>query len=191
MSGAVVPHKVHFTGENSFLCLKAEEGGAQTTTCTHWRGLISPAGPGHVLFLKSDATDGEVRAYSDNEGFARFIQIIEETLNPDSFADKSLPLIAAKFSHSGDIGSTFTETISYAGGDIVMRWSDMGEPFMLAAAPEDDIVGDWGVYSCLTPARTAVLDVAGRRAAGKTYPKDMAGHPSGMSCLAWSETWLR
>ncbi|HJN61848.1 MAG TPA: hypothetical protein QF630_12475, partial [Alphaproteobacteria bacterium] len=91
----------------------------------------------------------------------------------------------------GDIGSTFTETISYAGGDIVMRWSDMGEPFMLAAAPEDDIVGDWGVYSCLTPARTAVLDVAGRRAAGKTYPKDMAGHPSGMSCLAWSETWLR
>ncbi len=100
-------------------------------------------------------------------------------------------LIAAKFSHSGDIGSTFTETISYAGGDIVMRWSDMGEPFMLAAAPEDDIVGDWGVYSCLTPARTAVLDVAGRRAAGKTYPKEMAGHPSGMPCLAWSETWLR
>ena len=188
---AVVPHKVLFTGENSFLCLKADEGGAETTTCTHWRGLISPVGPGHVLFLKSDATDGEIRAYTDNEGFARFIQTIEETLHPDSFADKKLPLIAANFSHSSDFGSTSTETISLAEGDIVMRWSDMGEPFMLAATPEDDICGDWGVYSCLTPAGTAMLDVAGRRAAGKTYPSEMAGHPSGMSCLAWSDTWVR
>ena len=187
----VVLQKVRFTGENSFLCLRAEEGGAETTTSTHWRGLISPAGPGHVLFLKSDATDGEIRAYSDNEDFARFIQTIEETLHPDSFADKSLPLIPAKFSNSGDIGSTFVETISTADGDIVMRWSDMGEPFMLAAAPEEDMLGDWGVYSCLTPAGTATLDVGGRRAAGKTYPSEMAGHPSGMSCLAWSETWVR
>lgn len=187
----VVPQKVHFTGENSFLCLKAEEGGAETTTCTHWRGLISPAGPGHVLFLTSDATDGEIRAYSDNESFARFIQTIEETLHPDSFANKDLPIIPAKFSNSGDFGSTYSEIISSAEGDIVMSWSDMGEPFMLAAAPEDDLVGDWGVYSCLTPAGTATLDVAGRRAAGKTYPNEMAGHPSGMSCLAWSETWVR
>ena len=95
MSGAIVPHKVHFTGENSFLRLSAEEGGAETTTCSHWRGLISPAGPGHVLFVQSDATDGEIRIYSDNEGFARFIQTIEETLHPDSFADKELPLIEA------------------------------------------------------------------------------------------------
>jgi hypothetical protein len=191
MSSPVVPQKVYFTGENSFLCLKTEEGGAETTTCTHWRGLISPAGPGHVLFLKSDATDGEIRAYTDNEGFARFIQTIEETLHPDSFADKNLPLIAAKFSNSGDIGSTFIETISSAEGDITMSWSDMGEPFMLAAAPGSGVVGDWGVYSCLTPAGTATLDVAGRRAAGKTYPNEMASHPSGMSCLAWSETWVR
>jgi hypothetical protein len=40
MSDAAVPHKVHFTGENSFLRLCAEEGGADTTTCAHWRGLI-------------------------------------------------------------------------------------------------------------------------------------------------------
>jgi len=191
MSSAIVPHKVHFTGENSFLRLRAEEGGSETTTCAHWRGLISPAGPGHVLFLQSDATDGEIRAYCDNEGFARFIQTIEETLHPDSFANKELPLIEASFSNAGDIGSTFTETISSADGEIVMRWSDMGEPYMLAIAPGNEMTGEWGVYSCLTPAATAVLDVAGRRAAGKTYPDMMAGHPSGMSCLAWSETWVR
>ena len=191
MSDAVVPFKVHFTGENSFLRLSAEEGGADTTTCAHWRGLISPAGPGHVLFLQSDATDGEIRVYSDNEGFARFIQIIEETLHPETFANKDLPIIAAKFSNSGDIGSSFTEAVSSAEGEIIMRWSDMGEPFMLAVAPGGEMLGEWGVYSCLTPAKTASLTVAGRAAAGKTYPDTMAGHPSGMSCLAWSETWVR
>lgn len=191
MSGAIVPHKVHFTGENSFLRLKTEEGGEDTTTCAHWRGLISPAGPGHVLFLQSDATDGGIRVYSDNEGFARFIQIIEETLHPKTFANKDLPIIAAKFSNSGDIGTSFTETVSSAEGEIVMRWSDMGEPYMLAVAPGNDMTGEWGVYSCLTPAAMASLTVAGRAAAGKTYPDTMVGHPSGMSCLAWSETWVR
>ena len=191
MSGAIVPHKVHFTGENSFLRLKTEEGGEDTTTCAHWRGLISPAGPGNVLVLQSDVTDGGIRVYSDNEGFARFIQIIEETLHPKTFANKDLPIIAAKFSNSGDIGTSFTETVSSAEGEIVMRWSDMGEPYMLAVAPGNDMTGEWGVYSCLTPAATASLTVAGRAAAGKTYPDTMAGHPSGMSCLAWSETWVR
>ncbi len=191
MSGAIVPHKVHFTGENSFLRLSAEEGGAETTTCSHWRGLISPAGPGHVLFVQSDATDGEIRVYSDNEGFARFIQTIEETLHPDSFADKELPLIEAGFSSSGDFRSSFAETVSSAEGDIVMRWSDLGEPYMLALAPGNEMTGDWGVYSCLTPAATAALTVAGRTAKGRTFADMMAGHPSSMSCLAWSETWVR
>ena len=191
MSSAIVPHKVHFTGENSFLRLTTEEGGADTSTCAHWRGLISPAGPGHVLFLQSDATDGEIRIYSDNEGFARFIQIIEETLYPNSFANKELPIIAAKFSNSGDIGTSFVENVSYDQGEIVLRWSDIGEPYLLAIAPGNDMTGEWGVYSCLTPAATASLSVAGRTAAGKTYPDTTAGHPSGMSCLAWSETWVR
>jgi hypothetical protein len=47
MSNPVAPQKVYFIGENSFLCLKVEEGGAETTIYTHWRGLISPAEPGH------------------------------------------------------------------------------------------------------------------------------------------------
>jgi hypothetical protein len=188
---AIVPHAVHFTGENSFVQLRAEQNGPTTTTCAHWRGLISPAGPGHVLFVQSDATDGEIRVYADSEGFARFIQTIEETLHPETFANKELPIVPAEFSRAGDIGSTYREIVNSADGELVMEWRDLGEPYMLAVAPGNDLTGEWGVYSCLTPAGTASLTIAGRAAAGKTYPDVMAGHPSGLSCIAWSETWVR
>ena len=188
---AIVPYAVQFTGENSFVRLRTEEGGPDTTSCAHWRGLISPAGPGHVLFVQSDATDDEIRVYSDNEGFARFIQVIEETLHPDSFADKSLPIISAEFSRSGEISSSYREIVTSTEGELVMEWSDIGEPYMLAVAPGNDLTGEWGVYSCLAPAGTSSLTVAGRAAAGQTYPDMMAGHESGLSCIAWSETWVR
>ena len=48
---AIDPNKVHFTGENSFLRLRTEADGPETTVCAHWRTLISPAGPGTCLFL--------------------------------------------------------------------------------------------------------------------------------------------
>jgi len=55
---AIDPNKVQFTGENSFLRLRNEADGPETTVCAHWRTLISPAGPGTCLFLRSDASGG-------------------------------------------------------------------------------------------------------------------------------------
>ncbi len=57
------PNQVRLTGENSFIRLSLVEGGPQTTRVSHWRVLWSPGGPGHVLFIKSDVTDDEVRVY--------------------------------------------------------------------------------------------------------------------------------
>ena len=67
----------------------------------------------------------------------------------------------------------------------------MGEPFMLTLPPDNDDTGPWAVYSCLTPCRTATLEVAGTRAQGGAYENVMFGRPASSSCLAWSETWLR
>ncbi len=36
--------------------------------------LLSPGGPGHVLFLKSDVTGDQVRIYSDNLAMTRWLQ---------------------------------------------------------------------------------------------------------------------
>jgi hypothetical protein len=185
------PSKVQFTGENSFIRLKESADGPDTTVVAHWRGLISPGGPGHVLFIQSDATDGKIKVYADSESFARWIQILEETLHPKTFADKSLPIIKASFSRSGDFRSSYTETAESAEGKVVMTWSEIGEPYLLRLDPNNDMTRQWGVYSCLTPVGKATLTVNGKAAKGRTFPDKMAGHPSGTSCLAWSETWLK
>ena len=68
------PNQIRLTGENSFIRLVQEEGGDETTRVSHWRILYSPSGAGHVLFLKSDLTDDEVRIYSDNIAMTRWLQ---------------------------------------------------------------------------------------------------------------------
>ena len=47
------PNQVRLTGENSFIRLSQDEGATQTTRSSHWRILLSPAGPGHVFFSRA------------------------------------------------------------------------------------------------------------------------------------------
>lgn len=188
---AIDPNTVYFTGENSFMRLKDGDDGEETTVCAHWRTLISPAGPGTCLFLRSDATGGEVRLYADNIGMARWLQgEMEAILNPP-FADTALPIADAAFSHEGAFRETWREIVDSADGRIELSWSDMGEPFMLTLPPDNPDTGPWAVYSCLTPCRSATLEVAGTRAQGKAYENVLFGRPATSCCLAWSETWLR
>jgi len=124
------PNKIHFTGENSFLRLKTELDGPETTVCAHWRALISPGGAGTCLFLRSDATGGQVKIYADNVDLARWLQELEALLNPP-FADKSMTIEEATFSREGAFGTSYREIVETAEGRIVLNWSDMGEPFQL------------------------------------------------------------
>ena len=127
------PNQVRLTGENSFIRLAQEEGGPSSTRVSHWRILLSPAGPGHVLYIKSDLHDDEVRIYSDNIGLARWLQgEIESMLFPE-FADEDTPVIAAEFIKSGDGRSYWTETVESSEELIELTWYDFGEPFMLVS----------------------------------------------------------
>ncbi len=188
---SVDPNKVHFTGENSFVRLKTDPAGEETTVAAHWRALITPGGPGTCLFLRSDATDGAVKLYADNIDMARWLQAELETILNPPFADTTMAIAEATFAREGTFGGTYREIIDGPDGRITLSWSDMGEPYQLAVAPNNDVTGPWAVYSCLTPCRSASVDVAGRAAAGAPYDMPMSGHPSSSCCLAWSETWLR
>lgn len=68
------PNQIRLTGENSFIRLSHDGGSSQATRTSHWRVLYSPAGAGHVLFMKSDEMDNEVRIYADNIALARWLQ---------------------------------------------------------------------------------------------------------------------
>ena len=58
-------NRVIFTGENSAIRLSNDDSDSFTTNATFWRVLSSPAGPGHVLYLKSELTEARWRIYSD------------------------------------------------------------------------------------------------------------------------------
>ncbi len=187
----VDPNRVLLTGENSFIRLAQEEGDPQLTRVSHWRVLLSPAGPGHVLFLKSDVVGGEVLVYSDNIALARWLQgEIESMLFPE-FAELNLPVIDAEFTQSGDGRSFWTEKVESEEDSIALTWHDFLEPFVLRVEAGSNPTRPHGVYSCFVPARQAQVTLNGLVAEGKVFLEKRGEKQSSAACLAWSETWVR
>ncbi len=187
VSNPVDPNRVYLTGENSFIRLSQESGGAQTTRVSHWRILLSPAGQGHVLYIKSD---DEVAVYSDNIGLARWLQEAIESYLFAEFADQSIPVTEAEFTRSGDGRSFWTERIESEEDVIALTWYDFLEPFMLASPAGSTPGRPLGVYSCFTPARNAQITINGEVAEGEVSLEMRGDRESSSACLAWSETWV-
>lgn len=184
------PNQVRLTGENSFIRLTRQEGGPHTTRTSHWRVLYSPGGPGHVLYIKSDMLDDEVRIYSDNIALARWLQGEIESMLFAEFADQSIPVIDAAFTKSGDGRSFWTESVESDDDTIALTWYDFVEPFMLVN-PAGTGGRAHGVYSCFIPAMQAQITINGDVADGHVVHEMRGDKQSSTACLAWSETWVR
>ena len=189
-SNTIRPTQVQLTGENSFIRLAQEEGGTHTTRVSHWRVLYSPKGAGHVLFLKSDIIDDEIRIYSDNIALARWLQSEIETMLFPEFADESLPVTEAEFSKSGDARSFWTESVENDDDVISLTWYDFIDPFMLVNPPGTG-GRPLGVYSCFIPALRAQITINGDVVEGNVYREMRGDNPTSTACLAWSETWVK
>lgn len=185
------PNRVRLTGENSFIRLHVEEDGSALTRASHWRILYSPGGPGHVLFLQSDLTEGKVRIYSDNIAMTRWLQEEIESLLHPPFADQAIPVLEAEFDKSGNHHTFWTESVETDDERILLTWFDFGEPFMLTVAAGSVTGRPHGVYSCFIPARRAQLTLNDQAAAGRPLPQKRGDKESSTACLAWSETWVR
>ena len=191
MVSPVDPNEIRLTGENSFIRMGLEQDGPFTTRASHWRVLLSPAGPGHVLYLESELTDNQVRIYSDNIQLARWLQgEIQGTIYA-AFGDESVPVTEATFSRYGDMRSFSTEKVVSGDTEISLTWYDFIEPFLIRAAPVSSPDRPHGVYSVFVPARKAQLDINGRVAQGRPFPQQRDGHEGSTCSLAWSETWVR
>ena len=192
MTSPVDPSQVCLTGENSFIRLAPEPGGEQTTRASHWRVLWSPAGAGHVLFLKSsDFARDPIRVYADNIALARYLQDeIESMLFPE-FASAALPVIPAEFSKSGVVPNFWNETVAASTETVVLSWHDFLTPFMLNNPAGSAPGRPHGVYSCFFPARSAQITVADRALSGVVSPESRGPAQSSSACIAWSETWVK
>jgi hypothetical protein len=185
---AADPNHVILTGENPFIRLSAAEGGPQTTNASFWRIVTCPAGPGHVLYLKSELTEDRWRIYSDNIAMARWLQgTVQGMLNPET-ADTSIPVVDAAFSKEGDPRYFWTERIDTARDDITLTWYNIGEPLLIHTTPGEG-GRKYGVCTLLVPALGTRLAKNGVEAAGKSWPMQREGRPFSTSALAFSESW--
>lgn len=185
------PNEIRLTGENSFIRLSHDGGANQATRTSHWRVLYSPAGAGHVLFIKSDETDNEVRIYADNIALARWLQDEIECLLFPEFADQEIPVSDAEFTKSGDVRSFWTEKVLSDDDEIHLTWYDFLEPYMLRVEAGSVPGRPHGVYSCFIPSRRAQLTINGNVVEGDPWLEMRGDKQSSSSCLAWSETWVR
>ena len=183
------PNRVILTGENPFIRLSREDGSPVTTNASFWRIVFCPAGPGHVLYLKSELTQDRWRIYSDNIAMARWLQAtVQGMLNPET-ADPAIPVTEAQFSKSGDPRYFWTERAVTRGEEIALTWYEIGEPLLIHTEPNAEPKRPYGVCTVLVPALGARLTLNGAEAAGRPWPREREGRPFSTCALAFSESW--
>ncbi len=182
------PNRVIVTGENPFIRLSPQDNDNYTTNASYWRIIFSPAGPGHVLYLKSELTEGRWRIWSDNIAMARWLQATVQGMLNGELADTSIPVAEAQFSKSGDPRYFWTEHIAARGEDVSLTWYDIGDPLLIHTQPNTG-GRRYGVCTVLVPALGARLSLNGREAAGRPWKREREGRPFSTSALAFSESW--
>ncbi len=185
------PNRTILTGENPFIRLSSKDGDPNSTDASFWRILLSPAGPGHVLYMKSELTEGAWRIWSDNIAMARWLQkTVQGVLNLE-LKDLTIPVTDARFTKSGDARDFWTERL-VAGDDeeVALTWYDIGEPLLIHTQPnQPPNPRPYGVCTLLIPALGARLTVNGQQAQGQPFRREREGRPFSTCALAFSESW--
>ena len=183
------PNHLILTGENPFIRLSDTDSDAYTTNASFWRIIFCPAGPGHVLYLKSELTENRWRIYSDNIAMARWLQsTVQGMLNAET-ADPKIPVLDACFTKEGDPAYFWTERVETRDEEITLTWHEIGEPLLIHTQPNADPGRPYGVCTVLMPALGARLTRNGTDAAGRPWPRDREGRPFSTCSLAFSESW--
>ena len=183
------PNQLILTGENPFIRLSETDGAPFSTNASFWRIILSPAGPGHVLYIKSELTNGGLRIYSDNIAMARWLQsTVQGMLNAET-ADLSIPVIDAAFSKEGDPHTYWTERVEAWDEEIALTWYSIGEPLLIHTQPNAEPGRPYGVCTVLIPALGARLTRNGVQAIGRAWAREREGRPFSTCALAFSESW--
>ena len=162
-------NRVILTGENPFIRLSATDDGPVTTNASFWRILLCPAGPGHVLYLKSELTENRWIIYSDNIAMARWLQKTVQGMLNAELRDLSIPVVEAQFSRVGDVRDFWTERLETGDEAIALTWHDIGEPLLIHTQPNAEPSRPYGVCTVLIPALGARLTRNGELASGQTW----------------------
>jgi hypothetical protein len=186
---ALDPNRLILTGENPFIRLSETAGGTITTNASFWRILISPSGPGHVLYLKSELTQDRWKIYADNIALARWLQNTVQGMLNGELSDTSIPVTDAAFDRVGNARDFWTEQAVSHDEEVALTWYDIGEPLLIHTEPGPPPARNYGVCTVLIPALGARLTVNGAQAKGRPFPAEREGRPFSTCALAFSESW--
>ena len=187
---AADPNRVILTGENPFIRLSESDSPTFSTNASFWRIITSGAGPGCVLYVKSELTEDKWRIYSDNIAMARWLQATVQGMLNAELKDPSIPVTDAVFSSAGDPRDFWTETAVAVGETLALTWHDIGDPLLIHTYPNDGPdARPYGVCTVLIPALGARLTRNGVQAKGKAYPRVREGRPFSTCALAFCESW--
>jgi hypothetical protein len=182
-------NSVILTGENPFIRLSTLDSDTFTTNASYWRILFSPAGPGHVLYLKSELSENRWRIWSDNIAMARWLQTTVQGMLNAELLDTTIPVVDAEFSKAGDPRYFWTERVAARGEDLSLTWYDIGDPLLIHTQPNAVPGRRYGVCTVLLPALGARLVRNGVEAAGRPWKREREGRPFSTCALAFSESW--
>lgn len=182
-------NRVILTGENPFIRLSPSDGAPETTSASFWRIILSPAGPGHVLYMKSELTGPGWRIWSDNIAMARWLQETVQGMLNAELKDTSIPVTPARFRQFGTVNTEWTEALKAHGEDISLTWFNAGDPLLLHAQPNEVPGRHYGLCTVLIPALGTRIVRNGVQAAGQSWPRQREGRAFSTSALAFSESW--
>ena len=196
-SSGVKYGRVYVSGENPVIRLLMKEGGTPTTEASFWRVVYSPAGAGHVLFLRSGIdADNPTRqsglriAFTDNEKLAEYLgKEIMSAFNK-VYADDPFPVQKATFRKNGNTLTEWKETVKSRKYTIQLVWKDFAEPFQLDT-PAGGRTNPYGIASLFIPARAAEVIINGKKAPGRPFPTRRGRMENSTAFLAFSETWVK
>jgi hypothetical protein len=188
----VLPGRVVWSGENPIVSLRSEVDGPETTNVTFFRIAYAPAGRGHAAFVSTASPARLVAGFTDNPALGAWLRDRMLPVYPHyrDVDPASVPLHPAAFAAAGDPRTEWRETITAGDQRLELSWSELGEPFVVDGAGGSTGRLPYHVVSVFIPARRASLVVDGVAAAGRPFPRDIAGTASSTSFLAFSETWL-
>ena len=114
---------------------------------------------------------------------------VQGMLNPET-ASGRIAVPDARFSPHGDVQSTWTQTVRSDTDEIVLAWSDLIGPLLMAHdQPAQVPEREYGVSLVMIPALEAGLTLNGRKASGRAWPCRYDGQPFSTAALAFSESW--
>lgn len=196
----VNPGKVEWAGDNPGIYLRETPDGPWTGLGIFFRVLYSEYGRGSMMIVLGDPgkaagfPDAKNLCLTTNLELARYL-VDNFVKRFPSFCDQpgldAMSWFKAE-SHvsTGDMTTSWAETMHVAGCTAEMRWDDLGDPFAVEVAPKDCATGAHDMYSVFIEAQSASISLNDGPLSGKVCERLFFGKKMSTAFLAVSETWV-